>query len=57
MPRNLIAPKGQTIIKRIGRTKFIVNIHFSERAKENVNDKFLRLIKNDLLKEKIQTKI
>ena len=53
MQKKLTAPNGKTITKRIGRTKFIVNIHFSERAKENVNDKFLRLIKNDLLKEKV----
>jgi len=53
MQKTLTTPHRQTITKRIGRTKFIVNVHFSERAKENVNDKFLRLIKNDLLKEKV----
>ena len=42
------APNGATITKRIGRTNFIVNVHFSETSKENMGDKFLRLIKNDL---------
>jgi len=53
MQKNQTAPSGKTIIKRIGRTKFIVNIHFSETSKENINDKFLRLIKNELVKEKV----
>ena len=53
MQKNLPAPNGKTIIKRIGRTKFIVNVYFSDKCKENINDKFLRLIKNELVKEKV----
>jgi len=36
------------ITKRIRRTKYIVGIHFSSKSKESVNDKILRLIKNDI---------
>ena len=44
---------SNTITKRIGRTKFIVNVHFPQTSKETMNDKLLRLIKNDLLAEKL----
>lgn len=40
--------KTHTITKRIRRTKYIVGIHFSTKSKESVNDKILRLIKNDM---------
>ena len=40
--------KTHTITKRIRRTKYIVGVHFSTKNKESVNDKILRLIKNDV---------
>jgi len=37
-----------TIIKRIRTTNYIVGIHYSETSKEDVKDKILRLIKDDI---------
>jgi len=34
--------------KRIGSTVYEVNARFNPEAKETINDKILRLIKNDL---------
>ena len=39
-----------TFKKRIRTTNYIVGIHFSTTAKENVSDKVLRLIKSDIAK-------
>ena len=39
---------GTTIIKRIRTTNYIVGIHYSETSKEDVKDKILRLIKDDI---------
>jgi len=39
-----------TFKKRIRTTNYIVGIHFSTTAKENVSDKVLRLIKGDITK-------
>ncbi|HBU12595.1 MAG TPA: hypothetical protein DEB31_07700 [Clostridiales bacterium] len=36
--------------KRIGSTVYEVNIHFNQDAKETMDDKILRLIRNDLNK-------
>ena len=33
--------------KRIGSTNYHVNVHFSKTSRETMNDKVLRLIKND----------
>ena len=41
---------NQTFKKRIRTTNYIVGIHFSTTAKENVSDKVLRLIKGDIAK-------
>ena len=41
-----------TFRKRIRTTNYIVGIHFSTNAKENVNDKVLRLIKSDIAKSR-----
>ena len=35
------------LVKTIGKTTYIVNIHFSETAKETVADKLKRLISTD----------
>jgi hypothetical protein len=39
---------NHTITKRIGSTNFIVRFFFNPTAKENVGDKILRLIKNEI---------
>jgi len=41
-----------TITKRTRSTNYIVGIHFSATSKENIEDKILRLIKNDIASEK-----
>ena len=33
--------------KRIGSTNYSVAVHFSETSRETVNEKIIRLIKND----------
>ena len=47
-----ITKKGQAresgaFTKRIGSTNYRVNVHFSKTSRETINDKVLRLIKND----------
>ena len=41
--------------KKIGRTKYNVQIFFSKTSKESFNDKLLRLIKNDVASGAKQT--
>ena len=36
------------LIKTIGRKTYRAYIHFSKSSKENLNDKLLRVIKNDI---------
>ena len=38
------ASETPALVKTIGKTTYIVNIHFSEKARENVTDKLKRLI-------------
>ena len=33
--------------KRIGSTNYRVSVHFSDTSRETMNDKIIRLIKND----------
>lgn len=35
------------LVKTIGKTTYIVNVHFSETARETVTDKLKRLISTD----------
>jgi hypothetical protein len=35
------------LLKRIGSTVYIVNIHFSETSKETLGDKIVRLIERE----------
>ena len=35
------------MIKKIGKTTYLVKIHFSETSKETMSDKIKRLILND----------
>ena len=34
-------------MKRIGNTTYLVTVHFSATSKETINDKIIRLIRND----------
>lgn len=40
-------PEAQGFIRRIGRTTYKVQVHFSATSKENMEDKILRLIRHD----------
>lgn len=44
----LVEQKTLTMRKRIGSTVYEVNIHFNQNTDETIDDKILRLIKNDL---------
>lgn len=36
------------IVRKIGKTTYTVGIHFSRTSKETMDDKVLRLIRNDI---------
>ena len=42
--------KPRIFTKRIGSTTYRVSVHFSKTSRETVNDKILRLIKNEVRK-------
>ena len=42
-------PEQFVLQRRIGSTLYRVRAHFSETSKETVDDKILRLLKNELL--------
>jgi hypothetical protein len=50
MIENLSEQPTPIIKKRIRTTNYIVGIHFSTTNNEDVRDKVLRLIKNDMAK-------
>jgi len=37
----------RTITRRIGQTNYKINVRFSQTSRENLNDKIMRLIKNE----------
>ena len=37
----------RTITRRIGHTTYKVNVHFSRTSRETMNDKIMRLIRNE----------
>ena len=41
-----------TLTKLTRSTKYIVGVHFSTTGKENISDKILRLIKNDIANDR-----
>ena len=41
-------PKSTTFTKKIGRTTYVVDVHFSETSKETMEDKIKRLIINEI---------
>ena len=40
----------QILLKRVGSTSYKVAVHFSKTSKETLNDKILRLIRNEVQK-------
>lgn len=40
-------PETPALVKRIGKTTYIVNVHFSDTARETVADKLKRIIASD----------
>ena len=36
------------LVKKIGRTTYIVRIHFSETSRETMSDKIKRMLKNEI---------
>ena len=36
-----------TITRRIGQTTYLVRVHFNPDSKETMNDKIIRMIKNE----------
>lgn len=45
--KEMNAPETPALVKTIGKTTYIVNVHFSETARETVADKLKRLITSD----------
>ena len=39
--------KTLSMLKKIGSTTFVVNVHFNEQSKETIEDKILRLIERE----------
>lgn len=39
--------RSNSFTKQIGKTTYLVNVHFSETSKETLQDKMERLIKNE----------
>ena len=48
MPEKKAIPA--TFVKRIGSTSYIINIRFSDTAKETIEDKILRMIESEVSK-------
>ena len=41
-------PTVPVLVRKIGKTTYMVGIHFSQTSKETMDDTVLRLIKNDI---------
>lgn len=37
-----------TLVKKIGKTTYVVRVHFSETSKETMSDKIKRMLKNEI---------
>ena len=44
--------KPPVIVKRIGNTTYMVNVHFSTTSKETMSDKIIRLLRNEVQNQK-----
>ena len=47
-PKNPTNPESFVIHRRIGSTTFLVNVHFNKEGRETLEEKALRLMKNEL---------
>ena len=46
-----IERNAPVLVKKIGKTTYMVGIHFSETSKETMDDKVARLVKSDIHKQ------
>ncbi|MDL2327518.1 transposon-encoded TnpW family protein [Ruminococcaceae bacterium OttesenSCG-928-A11] len=47
-PEPIVQAEPVTLLKRIGSTTYVVKVHFSKTSKENMADKVMRLIKQEV---------
>ena len=40
-------------VKRIGKTTYTVNVHFSTTSKETMSDKIIRMLRNEVQSSKL----
>ena len=45
-------PKQPDLVKRIGKTTYKVNVHFSTTSKETMSDKIIRMLRNEVQNQK-----
>jgi hypothetical protein len=45
--------KPPDLVKRIGKTTYKVNVHFSTISKETMNDKIIRMLRNEVQNSKM----
>ena len=43
-----IEQNAPVLVKKIGKTTYMVGIHFSETSKETMSDKIKRMLKNEI---------
>ncbi|NBJ04274.1 hypothetical protein D3Z62_30710 [Lachnospiraceae bacterium] len=43
-----LAKDAPALVKKIGRTTYIVRVHFSKTSKETISDKIKRMLKNEI---------
>ena len=48
--KSVAGKQSKTLLKRIGSTTYFVSVHFSEKSKETLDDKILRLIEREVRK-------
>ena len=47
-PATTSAKGTPALVKKIGRTTYIVRVHFSKTSKETMSDKIKRMLKNEI---------
>ncbi len=47
-PTKRVQEKRRGFTKKIGNTTYDVSFHYSQQSRESMNDKIIRLIKNDM---------
>ncbi len=52
MPQNItqtrVPEQAPTLVKRIGKTTYVVHIHFSESSTETMSDKIKRMLRTEV---------